>query len=114
MVSQTLLNLLALALLGIAMFSSVDLLNGHHGALVAAAFAPLGVVLAVLLAPVLIPRAAVLALGAPAGADGRPASFALASARRPARVSPPAPGGGRDRRAAGGVGSAVVELLARC
>ena len=33
MVSQTLLNLLALAILGIVMFSSVDLFNGHHGAL---------------------------------------------------------------------------------
>ena len=59
MVSQTLLNLLALAILGIAMFSSVDLFNGHHGALVAVALAPLGAVLAVLLAPVLLPSAAV-------------------------------------------------------
>ena len=41
MVSQTLLNLLALAILGIAMFSSVDLFNGHHGALLAVALAPL-------------------------------------------------------------------------
>jgi phosphatidyl-myo-inositol alpha-mannosyltransferase len=59
MVSQTLLNLLALTLLGIAMFSSVDLLNGRHGALIAFAFAPLGVLVAVLIAPVLIPRRAV-------------------------------------------------------
>ncbi len=59
MVSQTLLNLLALSLLGIAMFSSVDLLNGHHGLLIAAALAPLGALLVVLLAPVLVPRAAV-------------------------------------------------------
>jgi phosphatidylinositol alpha-mannosyltransferase len=59
MVSQTLLNLLALILLGIGMFSSVDLLNGHHSTLVAAALAPLGALLAVLLAPLLIPHAAV-------------------------------------------------------
>jgi phosphatidylinositol alpha-mannosyltransferase len=59
MVSQTLLNLLALAILGIAMFSSVDLFNGHHGALLAVALAPLAAVLAVLLAPVLLPSAAV-------------------------------------------------------
>ena len=59
MVSQTLLNLLALAILGIAMFSSVDLFNGHHGALLAIALAPLAAVLAVLLAPVLLPSAAV-------------------------------------------------------
>jgi phosphatidylinositol alpha-mannosyltransferase len=59
MVSQTLLNLLALALLGIAMFSSVDLLDGRHGLLLASALAPLGALLAVLLAPVVLPRAAV-------------------------------------------------------
>ena len=59
MVSQTLLNLLALAALGSAMFSSVHLLDGHHGVLVAVALAPLGALVAVLLAPVLLPRAAV-------------------------------------------------------
>jgi phosphatidylinositol alpha-mannosyltransferase len=59
MVSQTLLNLLALVLLGIAMFSSVDLLDGHHGALIAAALAPLVALLAVLLAPLLLPPAAI-------------------------------------------------------
>ncbi len=59
MVSQTLLNLLALAILGIAMFSSVDLFNGHHGALIAVAIAPLAALVVVLLAPVLVPSAAV-------------------------------------------------------
>jgi phosphatidylinositol alpha-mannosyltransferase len=59
MVSQTLLNLLALTILGIAMFSSVDLFNGHHGALVAVALAPLAAVVVVLLAPVIVPSAAV-------------------------------------------------------
>jgi phosphatidylinositol alpha-mannosyltransferase len=59
MVSQTLINLLALAILGIAMFSSVNLFNGHHGALIAVAIAPLAAVVAVLLAPVLLPSAAV-------------------------------------------------------
>ncbi len=59
MVSQTLLNLLALGILGIAMFSSVDLFNGHHGALIAVAVAPLGALLVVMLAPVLLPSAAV-------------------------------------------------------
>jgi phosphatidylinositol alpha-mannosyltransferase len=59
MVSQTLLNLLALTLLGIAMFSSVDPLDGHHGVLIAAALAPLGALLAVLVAPLLVPQAAV-------------------------------------------------------
>jgi phosphatidylinositol alpha-mannosyltransferase len=59
MVSQTLLNLLALAILGIVMFSSVDPFNGHHGALVAVALAPLAAVAAILLAPVLVPSAAI-------------------------------------------------------
>ena len=59
MVSQTLLNLLALAIpVGIVMFSSVSVLDGRHGALIAAALAPLAALLAVLLAPVLVPRAA--------------------------------------------------------
>ena len=59
MVSQTLLNLLALTILGIVMFSSVDLFNGHHGALIAAALAPIGALAVVLLAPMLLPRAAI-------------------------------------------------------
>jgi phosphatidylinositol alpha-mannosyltransferase len=59
MVSQTLLNLLALAILGVAMFSNVHLLDGHHGALIATVLAPLGVLALVLLAPVLVPTAAV-------------------------------------------------------
>jgi phosphatidyl-myo-inositol alpha-mannosyltransferase len=58
MVSQTLLNLLALAILGAIMFSSVPLFNGHEKALVAVALAPLGALLCVLVAPVLLPRAA--------------------------------------------------------
>ncbi|HXR28379.1 MAG TPA: lysylphosphatidylglycerol synthase domain-containing protein [Solirubrobacteraceae bacterium] len=59
MVSQTLLNLLVLALLGIAMFSSVNPLDGHHGALIAAALAPLAALLLMLLAPALVPSAAI-------------------------------------------------------
>ena len=58
MVSQTLLNLVALTLLGIAMFSSFDPLDGRHGALLAATFAPLGALVALVVAPVLLPRAA--------------------------------------------------------
>lgn len=59
MVSQTLLNLVALAILGGVMFSSVNFLNGHHQGLIAVALAPAGALLAVLLAPALMPRAAV-------------------------------------------------------
>jgi phosphatidylinositol alpha-mannosyltransferase len=58
MVSQTLLNVLALVILGALMFSSIDLFDGHEKALLAVALAPLGALLTVLLAPVLVPRAA--------------------------------------------------------
>jgi phosphatidylinositol alpha-mannosyltransferase len=59
MVSQTLLNLLALGLLATAMLSSVDPLDGHHNALLAATFAPLAALTALALGPVLLPREAV-------------------------------------------------------
>jgi phosphatidylinositol alpha-mannosyltransferase len=52
-VSQTLLNILALIVLGIVMFSTVDLFT-HHTALLAIAMAPLAIVLAVLAAPALL------------------------------------------------------------
>jgi phosphatidylinositol alpha-mannosyltransferase len=53
-VSQTLINIVALAGLGAVMFSSVDLFNGHQNALVVAAIAPLALLVVVLLAPVLL------------------------------------------------------------
>ncbi len=59
MVSQTLLNLLALALLAAAMLSGVPLLHGHDGALAAAALVPVAALLLVLLTPVLLPRSAI-------------------------------------------------------
>jgi phosphatidyl-myo-inositol alpha-mannosyltransferase len=58
MVSQTLLNLLALAILGGVMFSSVSFAGNHTSALLAVALAPLAVLVALLLAPALVPRAA--------------------------------------------------------
>jgi phosphatidylinositol alpha-mannosyltransferase len=58
MVSQTILNLVALTLLGAAMFSSFDPLTGHHRALLIAALAPLVALLLVLIAPALLPLAA--------------------------------------------------------
>jgi phosphatidyl-myo-inositol alpha-mannosyltransferase len=57
MVSQTLINLLALSLLGIAMLSSFDPLDGRHRALLAATFAPLAVLAVAVVAPALLPRA---------------------------------------------------------
>ena len=59
LVSQTLLNILALAILGAVMFSSVDFFSGHQNALLFAAIAPLVLLVAVLLAPALLRAGAV-------------------------------------------------------
>jgi phosphatidyl-myo-inositol alpha-mannosyltransferase len=59
MVSQTLLNLLALVILGGVMFSSVSFAGKHTDALLAVGLAPLAVLIALLLVPVLVPSAAV-------------------------------------------------------
>jgi phosphatidylinositol alpha-mannosyltransferase len=52
-VSQTLLNVLALVVLGVAMFTTVDIFT-RHTALLVAAIAPLAVLLSVLAAPALL------------------------------------------------------------
>jgi phosphatidylinositol alpha-mannosyltransferase len=57
-VSQTLLNIVALLILGTVMFSSVDLFNGHQDALVVAAVAPLALLVLVLLAPLVLRHSA--------------------------------------------------------
>jgi len=54
LVSQTLLNIVALAVLGAVMFSSVDLFSGRQNALLVAAVAPLALLVIVLLAPFLL------------------------------------------------------------
>jgi phosphatidylinositol alpha-mannosyltransferase len=59
MVSQTLLNLLALAILGGVTLSSVAVLDGHDRPLLVVALAPLAALLAVVLAPLLLPATAV-------------------------------------------------------
>ena len=53
-VSQTLLNIVALLVLGAIMFSSVDFFNGHQDALLVAAIAPLALLIVVLLAPIVL------------------------------------------------------------
>jgi phosphatidylinositol alpha-mannosyltransferase len=55
-VSQTLLNLLALAVLGAIMFSTVGLFHGHEKALIIGSAAPFSMLLLVLLAPALLRR----------------------------------------------------------
>src|SRR5215207_3067446 len=54
LVSQTLLNVLALVILGIVMFSTVGLFAGRQQALVWYALAPVGVLVVVLVAPALV------------------------------------------------------------
>ncbi len=54
LVSQTLLNIVALAGLGAVMFSSASLFNGHQDALLAAAIVPVTMLLIVLVTPVLL------------------------------------------------------------
>ncbi len=56
MVAQTLINLLALGVLGISVFSNINIFDGHHGALVLAAVAPATVLLLVLVTPVILRR----------------------------------------------------------
>jgi phosphatidylinositol alpha-mannosyltransferase len=56
MVSQTLINLVALAILGAVMFSTVELFAGHENALLAASLAPIAAALLVLVGPVLLRR----------------------------------------------------------
>ena len=57
-VSQALMNLLAVAFLGAVMFSSVDLLDGHNRPLLAIALAPAVALLALIVVPALAPGAA--------------------------------------------------------
>ena len=54
LVSQTLLNLVALAILGAVMFSSVNFFSGHQTALIAVAIVPAVLLVVVLAAPVLL------------------------------------------------------------
>jgi len=58
MVSQTLLNLLALLILGGVALSSVSVLDGHDRALLAVALVPLGALVALAITPVLLAPAA--------------------------------------------------------
>lgn len=58
LVSQTLLNLVALLVLGIVMFSSLNLFDGHHAALLLVAVGPLAIALSLVMAPALVPRGA--------------------------------------------------------
>ena len=110
LVSQTLLNIVALAVLGSVMFSSVDLFNGHQNALLFAAIAPAALLVLVLFAPVILRGAGTRfgRLHAVRRSDPRRDD---ARARRPDGVPPSPPGHDRLRHAALGLGVSVVRLL---
>ena len=81
-VSQTLLNIVALAVLGSVMFSAVDLFSGHQDALLVAAIAPLALLILVLLAPIVLRHGlADSRLGSAARGAGRQARAAMARVR---------------------------------
>ncbi len=80
-VSQSLLNILALIVLGITMFSTVDLFT-HHAALLVVAIAPLAIVVTLLAAPLLLRSGKPTKRGAAgAGPHTRRAAFAAGFAR---------------------------------
>lgn len=54
LVSQTMLNIVALIILGVVMFSSVDFFSGHQDALLVAAVLPAVLLVFVILAPVIL------------------------------------------------------------
>jgi phosphatidylinositol alpha-mannosyltransferase len=76
LVSQTLLNIAALAVLGAVMFSSVNLFSGRQNALLLAAIAPVALLAIVLLAPVVLRIG-----GSRSGSGGRSSKLHLAFAR---------------------------------
>ncbi len=90
LVSQTLLNIVALVILGIVMFSSVGYFRGHHSALLLFTIAPLAALLLVLAAPALL-RGGLPSRSKRIGAWLHTARQAHgAGARRPDRLPPPA------------------------
>ncbi len=74
LVSQTLLNIVALVILGGVMFTSVNIFSGHQNALLAVAIAPLALLALVLLAPFVLAHGAV-------GSRSRRAAELLGKAR---------------------------------
>ena len=95
-VSQTLLNVLALVVLGITMFSTVDLFT-HHTALLAVAIAPLAIVVVMLAAPALLRSGKPSRFARVAAFVAQARARARAGARRAARL-PPAAARRRRRR----------------
>jgi phosphatidylinositol alpha-mannosyltransferase len=84
-VSQAMLNIVALVILGIVMFSSVNYFSGHHGALLAFTIAPVAILAGVLIAPTLL-RSGVPSRSRRVQAFVRQARNAMAQVRAGLRV----------------------------
>ena len=111
LVSQTLLNVLALVILGAVMFITIGLFAGRQQALIWYALAPFAVLVAVLVAPALL-RSGLPSRSARVGRWLAQARGATRSVRTgPARLPPPAARRGGHGRAARRVGPAVGRLL---
>jgi phosphatidylinositol alpha-mannosyltransferase len=84
-VSQAMLNILALVILGAVMFTSVDYFSGHHGALLAFTITPVAILAGVLIAPTLL-RSGVPSRSRRVQAFVRQARNAMAQVRAGLRV----------------------------
>jgi phosphatidylinositol alpha-mannosyltransferase len=84
-VSQAMLNIVALVILGIVMFSSVNYFSGHHGALLAFTITPVAILAGVLIAPTLL-RSGVPSRSRRVQAFVRQARNAMAQVRAGLRV----------------------------
>ena len=111
LVSQTLINVLALVILGAVMFATIGLFAGRQQALLWYALAPFGVLCVVLVAPALLRAPGALALARVARwlAGARTLAARVRSGLRVFRR--PRAGRGRHRRAARRLGAAVAGLL---
>ena len=83
LVSQTLMNLLALAILAAIMFSSVDFFSGHQSALIAVAVAPAALLAFLLLAPIVLRHGSVANAVQPCSPGAGPGDRTAAPAFRP-------------------------------
>ena len=109
--SQTLINLLALAILLVVTFTSVPLPSGHGAEIAVALAVPLLVCLLIIVGPRLIALGQPLAARPRRARRGRGRATARARAPRPGRVRTPALRRHRDQLPAAGVGAAVARLL---
>ena len=110
--SQTLINLLALAILAAVTFASVPLLHGHLAGVAAVLAVPLALCVLVLAGPRLLRAGPALALGAgPRRRDRLRRGCCDLGAARAGRVRAPALRSPRRRQPAVGVGAAVAGLL---